>query len=212
MSCITYNYIVYECVFSLQVVLTNRNGQAVSNPLPFIVRIEKKTENTTDYSLHSAIFAGVLVLIIVLFALGIPFVVRAKRRLRHGKPVMKLGSHPGSSPDLKMMVTESVEDIPGMHRQQSEPNWYGEKTILSYEQEVETEKAEFTKELKLLEKKISVGKDTTDGDDDGLVKDTKPANKGILKNGASSNDNGHVSFPADVHVHEASSGQQQSKL
>lgn len=185
------------------VVLTNSNKQAVSNPLPFIVRIEKKTENPSNYSLHSAIFAGVLVLIIVILALGIPFGIRAKRRMKKGKPVMKLGSHPGSSPDLKMIVSESVEDIPGMHRNPTEPNWYGEKTILSYEEEVKTEKAVFTKEIKQLEKKISLGLDKDaddDDDDDGLVKHSKEQQKGILKNGNSSlNDNGQVSFSVDVH-------------
>lgn len=182
------------------VVLTNNHRQAVSNPLPFIVRIEKKTENPSDYSLHSAIFAGVLVLIIVILALGIPFGIRAKRRMKRGKPVMKLGSHPGSSPDLKMIVSESVEDIPGMRRNPTEPNWYGENTILSYEQEVKTEKAAFTKEIKQLEKKISLGfSKEADDDDDGLVKRSKEEQKGILKNGNSSHDNGQVTFSVDVH-------------
>lgn len=113
---------------------------------------------------------------------------------------MKLGSHPGSSPDLKMIVSESVEDIPGMHRSPTEPNWYGEKTILSYEQEVKTEKAVFTKEIKQLEKKISLGlSKEADDDDDGLVKRSKEEQKGILKNGNSSHDNGQVTFSVDVH-------------
>lgn len=187
----------------LQVVLINKQGRAVSNPLPFIVRIEKETLTSSDYSLHSAVFAGVLVLIIVLLALGIPFVVRAKRRFRQGKPVMKLGSHPGSSPDLKTagMVAYSVEDIPGMTRQTSEPNWYGENKILSYEQEVKTEKVAFTRDIKQLERQISQrhSKTSAMNDDDGLVKYTKTQNRGILKNGdTSSNENGHVSVTVDV--------------
>ncbi|XP_061198311.1 uncharacterized protein LOC133206379 [Saccostrea echinata] len=196
------------------VVLINEHGQAVSNPLPFIVRIENKTEDSSDYPMHSAIFAGVLVLIIVLLALGIPFVVRAKRRFKQGKPVMKLGSHPGSSPDLKaIMVSESVEDIPGMKRQQSEPNWFGENRILSYEDEVKTEKATFTKEIKQLERKISQGQSNSAAldDDDGLVKYTKTPQKGILKNSDSNhNDNEKVSVSADVHGKPYS--EEQSKL
>ncbi|XP_062612715.1 uncharacterized protein LOC134274444 [Saccostrea cucullata] len=197
------------------VVLINEHGQAVSNPLPFIVRIENKTEESVDYPMHSAIFAGVLVLIIVLLALGIPFVVRAKRRYKQGKPVMKLGSHPGSSPDLKtMMVSESVEDIPGMKHQQSEPNWYGEKSIFSYEDEVKTEKATFTKEIKQLERKISQGLSSNSAaldDDDGLVKYTKTPQKGILKhNDSNHSDNEKVSVSADVHGKPYS--EEQSKL
>ncbi|XP_061198291.1 uncharacterized protein LOC133206355 isoform X2 [Saccostrea echinata] len=196
------------------VVLINEHGQAVSNPLPFIVRIENKTEGSSDNPLHPAIFAGVLVLIIVLLALGIPFVVRAKRRFKQGKPVMKLGSYPGSSADLKaIMVSESVEDIPGMKRRQSEPNCFGENRILSYEDEVKTEKATFTKEIKQLERKISQGQSNSAAldDDDGLVKYTKTPQKGILKNSdPSHNDNEKVSVSVDVHGKPYS--EEQSKL
>jgi hypothetical protein len=189
----------------LQVVLVNKQGQAVSNPLPFIIRIENVTSDSSEYSLHSAVFAGVLVLIIVLLALGIPFVVRAKRRFKQGKPVMKLGSHPGSSPDLKSAgdyVTNSVEDIPGMTRQASEPNWYGENKILSYEQEVKTEKVAFTREIKRLERKISQEHSNTAtlDDGDGLVKYTKTPQRGILKHGDRiSSENGQVSVEVDVY-------------
>ena len=73
----------------LQVYLAKRNGEIMSNPLAFIIHIEKPEEKD-DYPAVPAILAGVLVLIIVFLALFIPFVTRAKRRYKEGKPVFKV--------------------------------------------------------------------------------------------------------------------------
>lgn len=70
----------------------------MSTPLAFIVYIDQPGETNidsnpdsdTDYPAAPAIFAGVLVLFIVFLALFIPFVTRAKRRYKQGKPVFKV--------------------------------------------------------------------------------------------------------------------------
>ncbi|XP_005089797.2 uncharacterized protein LOC101859059 [Aplysia californica] len=66
----------------------------VSNHLPFVVEIEypKREKNP-----NAALFAGVLILTIVAISLLIPFVVRAKRRSKAGKPICGCGSADDSS-------------------------------------------------------------------------------------------------------------------
>jgi len=157
-----------------------QEGKIISNPIPFVIRLEKHlTESSeSDYEPAAAIFAGTLVLVIVVFALLIPFVVRAKRRYKDGKPVFKPGSHP-SSVDLQ--------------RQQSEPNWYG-NTVFNYEEEVEKEKSEFTKDvINMSQKRKNDGAHGTSHDikkqnktnpqtrEDNSTTPTEDAKKGILK-------------------------------
>ncbi|XP_059144530.1 uncharacterized protein LOC131931723 isoform X2 [Physella acuta] len=61
----------------------------VSNQLPFVVEIEYPVREAHP---KAALFAGVLVLIILAVSLLIPFVVRAKRRSKAGKPIFGCGS------------------------------------------------------------------------------------------------------------------------
>jgi hypothetical protein len=50
-----------------------RDGDVVSNPVPFVVRAEKHSEEKNyEYNKTAAAFAGVLVCLIVIFALLIP--------------------------------------------------------------------------------------------------------------------------------------------
>ena len=83
------NHVLYW----LQVYLTKRDGEIVANPLAFIVYIDKPEEKADEYPAAPAILAGVLVCIIVFLALFIPFVTRAKRRRKEGKPVFKVHVH-----------------------------------------------------------------------------------------------------------------------
>ena len=80
-------------LYWLQVYLTKRDGEIVANPLAFIVYIDKPEEKADEYPAAPAILAGVLVCIIVFLALFIPFVTRAKRRRKEGKPVFKVHVH-----------------------------------------------------------------------------------------------------------------------
>ncbi|KAI8747745.1 CAunnamed protein product, partial [Biomphalaria glabrata] len=61
----------------------------VSNQLPFVVEIEYPVRESHP---KAALFAGVLVLIILAVSLLIPFVVRSKRRWKAGKPICACGS------------------------------------------------------------------------------------------------------------------------
>ena len=76
-----------------QVYLSNEKGDVLSTPYAFIIYIDQPGEASDEYPAAPAIFAGVLVLVIVFLALFIPFVTRAKRRYRQGKPVFKVRQH-----------------------------------------------------------------------------------------------------------------------
>lgn len=61
----------------------------VSNSLPFVVTIEYPRVEANP---NAALFAGVLILTILVISLVIPFGVRAKRRQKAGKPICGCGS------------------------------------------------------------------------------------------------------------------------
>ncbi|WAR14529.1 hypothetical protein MAR_004634 [Mya arenaria] len=98
-------------------------------------------EKEFGYPAVPAVFAGVLVLIVVLLAFIIPLVTRAKRRHKQGKPLFKLGSHP-STVDLR-----GAESQASLRYNKSEPDWYGNNAY-SYEEEVEQGKRDFTRGLR----------------------------------------------------------------
>ncbi|ESO83604.1 hypothetical protein LOTGIDRAFT_236468 [Lottia gigantea] len=80
----------------------------VSNPLPFLVYVKKTPRNNEEHG--GAIYAGVILLIIMAISLLLPFTVRAKRRRRAGKPICGCGSAEGNE-------ESSIEEI----QQKSEP-------------------------------------------------------------------------------------------
>lgn len=126
------------------VVMENEEGEAVSNPLPFVIYIDQPEESNSSYPAMPAVFAGVLVLCVVFLAILIPLVTRAKRRYKQGKPMFKLGSHP-SRADLEKAELENQSN---MTRNASEPNWYGNNIFYNYEDEVAKERSDFTKGLR----------------------------------------------------------------
>ncbi|XP_076472417.1 uncharacterized protein LOC143301881 [Babylonia areolata] len=66
-----------------------RRDRVVSNPLSFVIKID----HSAAPSGHGApVYAGIVVLVVCLFALLIPLTVRTKRRLREGKPLCVCGS------------------------------------------------------------------------------------------------------------------------
>ena len=135
-----------------------RDGDIVSNPVPFVVRAEKHSEEESyEFNQTAAVFAGVLVCLIVIFALLIPFVVRAKRRSKHGKPIFKLGSHPssldkvmsqdkGSQANLTIHMVENQTGKQLGHRIMTEGDFYDNRGY-RLEEEVERERNELTKDL-----------------------------------------------------------------
>ncbi|XP_067658731.1 uncharacterized protein [Haliotis asinina] len=72
------------------VLVTSETNQIVSNPLPFAVRVDHPPDEGRPHG--AALFAGVLVLVIILIAFLIPITVCVKRRRRAGKPVCSCGS------------------------------------------------------------------------------------------------------------------------
>ncbi|XP_052819861.1 uncharacterized protein LOC128245678 isoform X2 [Mya arenaria] len=122
------------------VCLVNDDGVILSNPVAFIVHVERPGGGS-GYPAVPAVFAGVLVLIVVLLAFIIPLVTRAKRRHKQGKPLFKLGSHP-STVDLR-----GAESQASLRYNKSEPDWYGNNAY-SYEEEVEQGKRDFTRGLR----------------------------------------------------------------
>ncbi|CAL1532867.1 unnamed protein product [Lymnaea stagnalis] len=80
----------------------------VSNQLPFVIEIEYPVREAHP---NAALFAGVLVLIILAVSLLIPFVVRAKRRSKAGKPIC------GCGPAEESCDAESSGIIPGHEKQ-----------------------------------------------------------------------------------------------
>lgn len=72
-----------------QLYMAGTDGEAISNPLPFIIYLEE-AEHSSSYPTMPAVFAGVLVLCVVFLALFIPLVTRAKRRYKQGKPMFKV--------------------------------------------------------------------------------------------------------------------------
>lgn len=83
----------------------------------------------------TTIFAGALVVLVIIFAFIIPCVVRAKRRYKAGKPMWSCGSVDGDLTKLKR--TESKE-----------PNWfYGLNIAYDYKDEVKKQTDIFTKDM-----------------------------------------------------------------
>ena len=74
-------------------------------------------------------------------ALGIPLVVRAKRRYRQGKPLFKLGSHQSTEDLTKEKPNGFLKTV-----ESREPDWYT-NTVFNYEDEVVKEKSQFTKDI-----------------------------------------------------------------
>ncbi|XP_046559179.1 uncharacterized protein LOC124268197 [Haliotis rubra] len=72
------------------VLVTSDTNQIVSNPLPFAVRVDHPPDEGRPHG--AAMFAGVLVLVIILIAFLIPITVCVKRRRKAGKPVCSCGS------------------------------------------------------------------------------------------------------------------------
>ena len=79
----------HEHVSVWQVYLVTDDGLVVSNPVAFIVHVQHP-ETSNSSPMGPAVFAGVLVLIVVLLAFTIALVTRAKRRHRQGKPLFKV--------------------------------------------------------------------------------------------------------------------------
>lgn len=65
-----------------------KGDEVVSNPLAFVVTIEHDSRQGEG----TAVYVGIVVLAVCLFALLIPLTVRTKRRMREGKPVCACGS------------------------------------------------------------------------------------------------------------------------
>jgi hypothetical protein len=138
-----------------------RDGDIVSNPVPFVVRVEKHSkEESYEFNQTAAVFAGTLVCFIVVFALLIPFVVRAKRRSKHGKPIFKLGSHPsaldkvmahdkGSQANLTIHMVENQTGKQLGHRKMTEGDFYDNRGY-RLEEEVERERNELSKDLLII--------------------------------------------------------------
>ncbi|KAH9504436.1 hypothetical protein Btru_063603 [Bulinus truncatus] len=90
----------------LEVILKDKLAEThyVSNQLPFVVEVEYPVRESHP---KAALFAGVLVLIILAVSLLIPFVVRSKRRWKAGKPICACGSaEEGADTDSSGMVPE----------------------------------------------------------------------------------------------------------
>ncbi|KAL4221572.1 hypothetical protein ACF0H5_019829 [Mactra antiquata] len=132
-------------VIEFYVYLADENGVAISNPLPFMVYVDRPEVESSSYPAVPAVFAGVLVLFVIFFAVAIPLVTRAKRRYKEGKPMFKLGSHP-SRADLENIEEEKRAN--SMSRKPSEPNWYGNNYFYTYDEEVAKERSDFTTDLK----------------------------------------------------------------
>ncbi|ESO83603.1 hypothetical protein LOTGIDRAFT_236467 [Lottia gigantea] len=80
-----------KTVIQFYVLLANvTSAEIVSNPLPFMVFVKQRPVSLEEHG--AAIYAGIIVLIIVAIALLVPFTVRAKRRRRAGKPICGFGS------------------------------------------------------------------------------------------------------------------------
>lgn len=173
--------------FIFNIILVRENDHRIlSNPLPLAVHRDKRVEDKTEeeYSKGAAIFAGVLVLLIVFMALFIPLVIRAKRRIKQGKHPFKLGSHPS-------MTNLKDADEAGMPRIESlEPNWY-QNTVFNYGDEVKKEKSEFTHDIKVIDDTLQLNKKPKDDTKPDQAKiNTSVGNvKGILKNGLQQNKN-----------------------
>lgn len=186
-----------------------RDGDIVSNPVPFVVRAEKHiVEENYEYNETAAVFAGVLICLIVIFALLIPFVVRAKRRSKHGKPIFKLGSHPSALDKVMAqekgsqatLTTHMVENQTGNqfgHRIMTEGDFYDNRGF-RLEEEVEREKNELTRDLLAIASHvpeldeatnvIKINKSDNSDSDSGMSSDTrndrsKRKTTSILKNG-----------------------------
>ena len=183
-----------------------RGDLVVSDPVPFIVRAQKHTEDTTyDYNQTAAIFAGVLICLIVVFALLIPFVVRAKRRHRQGKPIFKPGSYPsalskttanekGSQTNLAVHMVENNSEPRLKNRVMTEGDFY-DNYGYRLEKEMEHGKhvlsndllaiASHVNELDEAENVIQLRKKhSSDDSDSGVSSDVKnDQTKGILRNG-----------------------------
>ncbi|XP_071144873.1 uncharacterized protein [Mytilus edulis] len=194
----------HEQVYEFYVVMFRRDD-LVSDPVPFIVLAAKhKPDENYGYNTTAAVFAGVLICLIVLFALLIPFVVRAKRRVKQGKPVWKFGSHPsaldremarekGSQSNLAVHMVESqTSTVPGLkNRAMTEGDFY-DNYGYRLEQEVEREKNELSNDLMAIASHVEQLDDAdnmlqlnkkhhSDDSDSGLSSDGR--GKGILKNG-----------------------------
>ena len=186
-----------------------RDGDIVSNPVPFVVRAEKHSEEENyEYNGTAAAFAGALVCLIVVFALLIPFVVRAKRRSKQGKPIFKLGSHPsaldkamaqenGSQANLTTHMAENQTGKHSVHRIMTEGDFYDNRGF-RLEEEVEREKGELTKDLLAIASHvteldeatnvITINKSDNSDSDSGMSSDTrndkgKRKTTSILENG-----------------------------
>ncbi|KAK6176477.1 hypothetical protein SNE40_014759 [Patella caerulea] len=80
-----------KSVIQFYIVLANTSSsEIVSNPLPFMIHVKPRPKELREHG--AAIYAGIIVLIIVAIALLVPFTVRAKRRRRAGKPICGFGS------------------------------------------------------------------------------------------------------------------------
>lgn len=190
--------------FEFYVVMFRRE-LVVSDPVPFIVRAQKHVEETTyEYNQTAAIFAGVLICLIVAFALLIPFVVRAKRRHKHGKPIFKPGSHPsaltkamaaekGSQTNLAIHMVDNSE--PHLkNRAMTEGDFY-DNYGYRLEKEMERGQHELSNDLLAIASHVNElddvdnviqlrKKHSSDDSDSGVSSDVKQErSKGILKNG-----------------------------
>lgn len=153
----------------------------VSNPIPFIVRMEISVKPEEPYPAAAAIFAGVLILVIVVMALFIPFVVRIKRRYRSKQKSIK------SSVSVQNGTGKGLTK----RAESKEPNWFA-NTEFKYEEEVEKEKEEFTHDILDMSKGASNSVDTIQLSKKSKLDWINPhagddSKTGILKNNGSYN-------------------------
>ncbi|KAL8564965.1 hypothetical protein ACOMHN_019867 [Nucella lapillus] len=86
----------------------DRADRVVSNPLSFVIKIDHSQPEG-----HGApVYAGIVVVVVCVFALLIPLTVRTKRRLREGKPLFVIGS---SSKKLEERKRKEAERGTGNH-------------------------------------------------------------------------------------------------
>ncbi|KAJ8320859.1 hypothetical protein KUTeg_002446, partial [Tegillarca granosa] len=163
---------------SMVVLLKVPEEKIVSNPIPFIVRMEISVKPEEPYPAAAAIFAGVLILVIVVMALFIPFVVRIKRRYRSKQKSIK------SSVSVQNGTGKGLTK----RAESKEPNWFA-NTEFKYEEEVEKEKEEFTHDILDMSKGASNSVDTIQLSKKSKLDWINPhdSKTGILKNNGSYN-------------------------
>ena len=79
--------------------MINADGKIVSNPLPFVVHVDRVAAEARPHG--AVIFAGVIALLIIAIVLTIPITVFVKRRRRKGKPICMCGESSSKKPEAE---------------------------------------------------------------------------------------------------------------